>query len=78
MSKKVVDLLVKYGPMLSGKLAELYEKEYNVSNTAARKALSRASADIQKTDYPSFEKNQKFLYLDEQYRTEQFTENYLN
>ena len=42
MSKKVVTLLNKYGPMLSGELARKFEHEYGASNTAARQALSRA------------------------------------
>ena len=33
-------LLKQYGPMLSGDLAKKYEKKYNASNEAARKAIS--------------------------------------
>lgn len=42
MSKKVVTLLNKYGPMLSGELARKFEHEYGASNTAARQAPYRA------------------------------------
>ena len=38
MSKKVIDILNRYGPMLSGKLAHIFEKEYGVSNMEARQA----------------------------------------
>lgn len=41
-------LLKQYGPMLSGDLAKKYEKKYNASNEAARKAISRARSPIQK------------------------------
>lgn len=37
MSKKVVTLLNKYGPMLSGELARKFEHEYGASNTARAK-----------------------------------------
>lgn len=40
MSKKVVTLLNKYGPMLSGELARKFEHEYGASNTAARKPIA--------------------------------------
>ena len=39
-------LLKQYGPMLSGDLAKKYEKKYNASNEAARKAISRARSQI--------------------------------
>lgn len=48
MSKKVVTLLNKYGPMLSGELARKFEHEYGASNTAARQALSRAKKPVNK------------------------------
>ena len=53
-------LLKQYGPMLSGDLAKKYEKKYNASNEAARKAISRARSPIQKIKYFPFEKNQIF------------------
>lgn len=62
-------LLKQYGPMLSGDLAKKYEKKYNASNDAARKAISRARSPIQKIKYFPFEKNQIFCYLEEQYNT---------
>ncbi len=62
-------LLKQHGPMLSGDLAKKYEKKYNASNEAARKAISRARSPIQKIKYLPFEKNQIFCYLEEQYNT---------
>ena len=70
MSKKVIDLLRKYGPMLSGELAKKFEREYGVSNTAARQALSRAKKPVSKISILSFDKNQKFFYLENQYMSQ--------
>lgn len=65
-------LLKQYGPMLSGNLAKIFEKKYNASNEAARKAISRARSPIQKIKYFPFEKNQVFCYLEEQYNTSNY------
>ena len=74
VSKRVIDLLKKHGPMLSGELARNFEKEYGVSNTAARQALSRAKSPVNKICTLSFEKNQKFFYLEYQYKSAQYIE----
>ena len=74
MSKKVVTLLNKYGPMLSGELARKFEQEYRVSNTAARQALSRAQKPVNKICTLSFDKNQKFFYLESQYKSSRYIE----
>lgn len=74
MSKKVVTLLNKYGPMLSGELARKLEQEYGVSNTAARQALSRAKKPVNKICTLSFDKNQKFFYLESQYMSNRYIE----
>ena len=39
---RVEEILKKEGPMLSGALASRLERKYAISNTAARKAISRA------------------------------------
>ncbi len=72
MSKKVIALLNKYGPMLSGELARIYEREFCVSNTNARQALSRAKSPVNKICTLSFEKNQKFFYLESQFMSEKY------
>lgn len=74
MSKKVVTLLNKYGPMLSGELARKFEHEYGASNTAARQALSRAKKPVNKICTLSFDKNQKFFYLESQYMSNHYIE----
>lgn len=72
MSIKVVALLRKHGPMLSGKLAKLLETEYGVSNTAARQTLSRAKSPVNKNCTLSFNKNQKFFYLEDQFKSTRY------
>lgn len=67
MPKRTAALLKKHGPMLSGALARLLEQEYGASNTVARQALSRARKPVNKICTLSFENNQKFFYLEEQY-----------
>lgn len=74
MSKKVEALLNKYGPMLSGELARKFEQEYGVSNMAARQALSRAKKPVNKMCTLSFDKNQKFFYLESQYMSRRYRE----
>ena len=77
MSKKVIALLKKHGPMLSGKLARIFENEYGVSNMAARQALSRAKSPVNKICTLSFEKNQKFFYLENQFMSQQYVDRLL-
>lgn len=43
---KVISLLEKYGPMLSGELAQKFEDEYGVYNDTARQAISRAKKSV--------------------------------
>lgn len=78
MSKKVVTLLNKYGPMLSGELARKFEHEYGASNTAARQALSRAKKPVNKICTLSFDKNQKFFYLEGQYMSNRYIEHLMD
>ena len=77
MSKKVIDLLTEHGPMLSGELARIFEKKYGVSNEAARQALSRAKKPVNKICTLSFEKNQKFFYLESQYMSQPYVDGLL-
>lgn len=74
---KVIFLLKKYGPMLSGELAQKFENEYGVSNDVVRQAVSRAKKSVKKLYALSFEKNQKFIYLTEQYSSFEYYENLL-
>ena len=72
MYDKVMNVLKKYGPMLSGELARKIEIEYSVSNTTARQMISRAKSPVQKQFKVSFEKNQKFIYLEEQFKGKKY------
>ena len=77
MSQKVIEVLKKYGPMLSGKAAHLLENEYHLSNEAARQCLSRATLPVHKLSRLPYEKRQKFLYLEEQFGTSAYYKNLL-
>lgn len=78
MSKRVIDILNKEGPMLSGKLAHILEIEYAISNVAARQALSRARNPVNKIQTLSFDKNQKFFYLENQYMSQKYIDSLLD
>ena len=71
---RVEEILKKDGPMLSGALANRLERKYAISNTAARKAISRAKAPVQKLRAFPFNKNQVFCYLEEQYHSRRYKE----
>lgn len=72
MSQKVAMLLKKYGPMLSGELARHFQQDFKVSNATARQALSRASNPVNKICTISFDKNQKFFYLESQFMSTEY------
>lgn len=74
---RVVNLLKKYGPMISGDLARKYEQIYNTSNEAARKAVSRSKSPVNKISNLRFDKNQKFYYLESQFMSNKYKENLL-
>lgn len=74
---RVVELLKKYGPIISGDLARLYEKTYGASNEAARKAISRAKPPVKKLYKLKFDKNQLFYYLESQFMTEKYKQSLL-
>ena len=71
---KVEQLLKKRGPMISGDLARLYEKEYGVSNEAARQAISRAKSPVKRLYKIKFDKNQVFCYLEDQFMGEKYVD----
>ena len=74
---RIVNLLKKYGPMISGDLARKYEEIYNTTNEAARKALSRSKSPVNKISNLCFNKNQKFYYLESQFMSNKYKENLL-
>lgn len=69
---RVIEILKKNGPMLSGNLAEILQEKYNISYEAARKAISRASSPVHKLFTVKFDKRQYFIYLQEQFNSEEY------
>jgi len=76
--KRALEILKENGPMLSGKLANLLQLKYGISNVVARKIVSRATSPIHKLKNISFEKNQKYIYLQEQFNSDIFFRNLLS
>lgn len=70
--KRIVNILEKEGPMLSGDLAKLIQDRYKISYDLARKIISRATSPVHKIRNIVFERNQKFVYLQGQYNSEQY------
>lgn len=77
-SDKVINILKREGPMLSGELAHLIEKEYGMTNASARQVLSRTGGAVKKISNIGFDKNQKFFYLEKQYGTKKYANNLID
>lgn len=71
---KIAQLLRKNGPMLSGDLARLCEKEHGMSNEAARQAISRSKPPVKKLYKIKFDKNQVFCYLEDQFMEKEYVD----
>ena len=71
----IAEILKNNGPMLSSEIKEIIMKLENISDTAARKQISRAKGNIQRLTFFTFPKNEAFLYLSEQYKTPDFYHN---
>lgn len=76
--RRIIQILKERGPMLSGELAVCLQNRHGISNESARKIISRSAAPISKMRNISFERNQKYIYLQEQYNTEQYFRNLFN
>lgn len=72
MANKIIQILRQHGSMLSGEMAKILEVKFNMTNTAARQAISRASSPVHKLKKISFERNQSFLYLEDKYNSKQY------
>lgn len=70
--RRIIKILKEQGPMLSGELAVCLQDTHGISNESARKIISRSAAPISKMKNISFERNQRYIYLQEQYNTEQY------
>ena len=75
---RITDLLHNDGPMLAGVLAKKLIAKYALSPEAARKEISRASAPVRRLRNISFDNNQKFLYLDDQFQKSLYFEKALS
>jgi len=72
MGKSIKSLLEEKGPMLSGELAKIYERENSTTNANARQAISRARSPVQKNKLIPFQNNQVFVYLEKQFMSENY------
>ena len=68
----ISSILEKKGPLLSGKLADELVAGFSISEVAARKQISRASAPVRKLKNVAFDNNQKFVYLDSHFASTDF------
>jgi hypothetical protein len=73
----IIDILKNEGPMLSGKLSERISKTDNIKYEAAKKRLSRATQPVEKLRL-GFDKNQSFVFLEEQREEEVFWKRLIN
>lgn len=69
---RVSTILKRKGPLLSGIIANELVNDFAVSREAARKEISRAVAPVRKLKNVAFDNNQKFLYLDEHFKRQDF------
>jgi hypothetical protein len=60
--KRVVEILQREGPLLSGNLAEKLIEKFWISPEAARKVISRTKAPVRKFLNINFDNKQKYLY----------------
>ncbi|NMA30905.1 MAG: hypothetical protein GX941_03735 [Candidatus Methanofastidiosa archaeon] len=76
--KRVIKILEQKGPMLSGELANYIQMEYSMSNQSARKTISRATSPVHKIEGIGFDKNQKYVYLKDQFNSAIYFKNLFN
>lgn len=71
----VQSILEQNGPMLASEIKELLMKALNITDVTARQQISRARGDVKRLASFSFPKNEYFLFLRNQYKTETFYSN---
>lgn len=72
--KRVINILLEKGPLLSGDLAQRLVDRYRVSSVAARQIISRSSEPVRKLFALTFDNNQKYIYLDSHFASQDFYE----
>lgn len=75
---RVISVLEKNGPMLSGELAEYMQKIYGITNESARKAISRVKSPVHRIAGIKFKNNQRYVYLSKQYKNYDYFKNLFN
>ncbi|MBM7556304.1 hypothetical protein [Halanaerobacter jeridensis] len=78
MTTRIEKILQDDGPMVSGVLAKKLEEKHEITNDAARKAISRANSPVKKMKTISFNNNQQFIYLSDHFKTQLFYQNLVN
>lgn len=68
-------ILEQNGPLLTSDIKEILMKNNEISDIAARQQVSRTKGDVKRLRSFSFPKNEFFLFLENQYKTDKF---YLN
>jgi hypothetical protein len=71
VTSTVANLLSRHGPSLSSELAINLTND-GVSPAAARKRIERAGPPVRKLAYVKFPHNERFIFLDEQFKTDRF------
>jgi hypothetical protein len=74
----IAQILTKYGPSRSARVAGLLREEHGVSDEAARKRLERAKQPVRSFPVPLLPKREAFLYLQDERGSERFWTNFLD
>jgi hypothetical protein len=74
---QIEQLLRKYGPSRSARLAEALQAEFGITAVTARKRVSRAIPPIRRFPIPMLPKRESFLYHQDQRSTEVFWTNFI-
>ena len=78
MTNQIIKILKSTGPTRSSVIVKKLVEGYNISAEAARQRVSRAKTPIMKFPTLLLPKNEKFIYLDQQYKSELFWKNFHN
>ena len=68
-------ILRQNGPMLASEIKEILMNVLHITDSAARQQISRAKGNVERLKSFSFPKNEYFLFLKNQYKTELFYSN---
>jgi hypothetical protein len=71
----IEQILGKYGPARSSRIAQMLQEEFKLTPVAARKRISRVVQPIRRFPLPLLPKREAFLYRQDQRNTERFWTN---